>query len=321
MVGQVNGQPIYATRVFEPIQEQLAALGKQRPSRQFRLQAYQLIQGQLSQMILDALMIGEAQRDLSTQEQAGLDQLLAARRQELIRYWGQGSIAVAESRLLEETGLNLKETLAQERQKLLVQRYMHQKLFPKIHVSRKDIERYYRDHYEEYNPPLRRALRLIRVDSPAAADQIDQRLSQGQPFRQIASSPQNKYRHEDGGLMAEAIGNEVFGQAPLNDAMRRLQAGEHSPRVQLEDAYWWVYVESIDPGDAKPLSQAQLEIESLLRRQQFQVLTQRYRQELIQTGSYNPVEEMSAALLEIAITRYYSPPPQPPDPADHQPSP
>ena len=305
MVGQANGQPIYAAQVFEPIEEQLIALGKTRPPAQFRYQARQLIQGQLGQIVLESLMLGEAERDLSAQEQAGLDYILKGRREELIRFWGEGSVAVAESRLVEETGLDLKQTLEQERQKMVIQRYMHQKLYPKIHVSRKDIERYYQDHHGEYNPPVKRTLRLIRVHTAREADRVDQALQEGQPFERVASRPQNRYRSQDGGLMSEqAVGDEVFGQPQLNEAMRSLQAGQHSPRIEIEGSYWWVAVDEIDQSGGRSLREVQQEIEQLLRRQQFQLLTQRYRQQLVADGSYNPIEQMSDALVDVAMTRY-----------------
>ena len=305
MVGQVNGQPIYAASVFEPIEEQLRSLGENRPPVQFRRQAQQLIQGQLGQIVLEALMLGEAEQDLSVQEQAGLEHLLKDRREEMIRYWGQGSLAVAESRLMDETGLTLKQTLAQERQKLVVQRYMQKKLFPKIHVSRKDIERYYYEHLDEYNPPRSRTLRLIRVKTKSVARQIDAWLQEGTPFDEVASKPQNQYRSSKGGLMSEkAVGDEIFDHKELNDAMRQLRSGEHSRRIDVDGGYWWICVDAIDEANGQSLQEAQLEIENLLRRQQFQVLTQRYRRDLVERGSYNPIEQMSQALLEVAVSRY-----------------
>ena len=234
-----------------------------------------------------------------------MQNILKQQREELIRFWGKGSIALAQDNLVRQTSRDLDQTLAETRQRFLVQRYLRQELFPKINVTRKDIERYYNDHLNEYNPPTTRTLRLIRVKDLAVADQVDQALSQGQPFEQVASLPVNRYRSADAGLMSEkAQGNQVFGQAPLNEAMLRLAVGEHSPRIHVEDTYWWIGVEAIDTMQGRSLTEVQLEIESLLRRQRFQELTRQYRQQLFKTGSYNPLGQMSQALLEVAMSRF-----------------
>lgn len=305
MVGQVNGQAIYAQTVFDPIAEQLSILGTSKPRAEFRQTADQLIAGRVNQLVLDSLILGEAERDLSPQEQAGLQQVLKKRLEELVRYWGLGSSAVADDELLEKTGKSLEETLDDARQQMIVQRYLRQKLVPKINVSRKDIERYYFDHYDQFNTAGSRTLRLCMVDSPAAAAKVKSMLQQGVPFEKVASIPENRYRSSEGGLMSQkAVGQEVFSQPQLNQAMVGLQAGQHSGPVQIDQTYWWVYVQAVEEGRAQPLRDVQLEIEEALRRQQFQTLTQQYRQKLFETGSYNPIEGMNQTLVEIAMNRF-----------------
>ena len=305
MVGQVNGKPIYASTVFESIFEQLAALGRSLPRGEFRQRAGQLIEARLGQMVTDALILGEAESGLTAQEYAGLQNIIKQQREELIRFWGKGSVALAQVNLVRQTSRDLDQTLAETRQRFLVQRYLREELFPKINVVRKDVERYYNDHINEYNPPTSRTLRLIRVGDVADADQIDRALGQGQSFEQVASLPINTYRLTDAGRMSEkAQGDQVFGQPPLNEAMLRTGVGEHSPRIRVEETYWWIGVEAIDTTPGRSLTEVQLEIESQLRRQRFQELTRQYRQELFKTGSYNPLGEMSQALLEVAMSRF-----------------
>ena len=305
MVGHVNGQPIYATEAFEPIQEQLAELGRSQPASEFRARAAQLIQGRLQQLIVDSLILGEAERDLSEQEQTGLLALLAQRREEFIRFWGKGSVALAEENIVRETGRSLDETITDTRERLLVQRYLRQRLWPKINVTRKNIERYYADHIDEYNPPPVRVIRLIRTKDPADARSIDDMLRIGAPFEEVASTKANRYRPAEGGLVSEnAVGDSVFGNEDLNAALAKIGPGEHSRRIKVGNGYCWVYYESRQSEPARSLVEAQLEIEDLLRRREFQRLTQEYRRELIETGSYTSIEDMGTSLLDIAMTRY-----------------
>lgn len=305
MIGQVNGKAIYANNAFEAIEDQLIALGRSLPPTEFRQRAAELIVGRLQQLVTDALILGEAERDLSAPEQAGLFQYLKQQREELIRFWGRGSIAVAEDNLVRHTSRSLDETLQDTREQMLVQRYLRQELFPQINVSRKQIERYYHDHKDTYAPPASRTIRLIRVKDPEIADRVDRILAKGKPFAEVAARSFNLYHADEGGLMSErAVGDEVFGEEGLNQAMLALQPGEHSPRQQALGGYAWVYVETIDRETHRSLRDAQLEIDSILRRQQFQALTERYRRELYETGSYNSIESMSLALIEIAMNRY-----------------
>ncbi len=305
MVGQVNGKPIYAAEVLEPIEEQLSVLGKSLPRKEFVGRARQLIEGRLGQIVTDALILGEAERDLTVQEHAGLLQFLKLQREELIRFWGIGSVAVAQENLVRQTSRTLDQTLNETRERMLVQRYLRERLWSKISVSRKDVERYYQEHFSDFNPPANRGLRLIYVETKESADTVGRMLDEGVAFEEVAKQDLNQYRHEEGGLMAEkAVGDEVFGHAVLNEAMLTLRAGEFSGRVQAGGRYWWVRVESIDQPKGRSLSEVQLEVESLLQRQRFQQLTQQYRRELFETGSYNSIDQMGEALLAIAVNRF-----------------
>lgn len=305
MVGQVNGQPIYASEVLEPIIEQLAALGRSLPRGQFQQRAQQLIEGRLGQMVADSLILGEAESDLSAQEQAGLQNILKNQREELIRFWGRGSVALAEDSLIRQTSRSLTDTLTETRERIVVQRYLRQKLWPKVNVTRRDIERYYNDHFDKYNPPTARTLRLIYVKDSSAAEEVDRLLDQGTPFHDIASQSINQYRPSQGGLMSEkAVGDEVFGQPELNEALLQLQPNHHSPRIQTKDRFWWIYLDSMERSTGRSLSEVQLEIEGLLTRTRFQTLTQNYRRQLFKSGSYNQLDEMGQMLMNIAMSRF-----------------
>lgn len=305
MVGQVNGRAVYASSVLEPVAEQMAALGKTMPRGVFRERAATLISSRLDQIVADALILGQAERDLNAQEQQGLAGMIAERRDELLRQYGRGSVSLANETMLEQTGKDLEQTLSEFRQKALVRRYLQQKLFPKLVVSRKDIERYYNDRPDEFNPKPGRTLRLIRVTDEAGANRVEQQLSQKKPFAEVAADRANLYRREQGGLMADkARGEKVFTQDELNAAMVSLAVGQSSQRIKIGNTSWWLYVEAIESGKARSLRDAQQEIEELLKKQRFQALTQRYRQKLFAEGSYNPIAEMTDSLVQVAISRY-----------------
>lgn len=313
MIGQVNGHAIYAGTVLGPMHEELAALGRSRTRRQFEQQAEQLIKERLRALLLDALIYGEAERALNQQEQVYLQYAVTSHREELLRRYGQGSLTLAEENIFAETGKTLDQNVEEYRQGLVVTRYRYQVLMPKINVSRRDIERYYRDHIDQFNPPVRRTLRIIRVETPQEAERVASALAAGEPFAEVAGEsfvdattgkPVNIFRPDEGGLMDNMIGDEPLRFDAVNEAILPLEEGQYAGPIELAADHWFVCVETIEHPPRISLMDAQSRIEQQLRFQQVLVLQQEYHQKLLEEGSYNPPQEMADALLRIAVNRY-----------------
>lgn len=308
MVGQVNGKAIYAETVFEPIEPQLSALGRTLPPSVFKQRASELIIGQLQTLVTNALILGEAERDLSKQERYGLLAMLKSHREELLRQFGEGSASVADEISIRRTGKNVDEQITDFREQVLVGRYISNQIRTKINVSRKDIERYYDNHRDEYNPPPGRTIRLIMVRDAANADHLQKLLASGVSFDEVAKSNTNLYRASQGGLMADRIvGDKFSGIDQLNLAMVKLNAGEHSSRIEAAGSYWWIKVETFDTGKGRSLDEVQLEIRRLLEGQQRNSLGTAFRRKLLDEGSYNPIDQMADKLIDIAMSRYSQP--------------
>ncbi|MCC6681925.1 MAG: peptidyl-prolyl cis-trans isomerase [Phycisphaeraceae bacterium] len=304
MVGQVNGRAIYTRTIFDPIHEQLTQIGLQHPGMAFRSPAVNAIALRVNEVVQNALLLGEAVRDLDEQEQQGLAFMVAEHRQELLRLHGRGSAAVAERSLREKRGLSLDEAVEEYRSNLLVQRYLRFKLFPLINVTRRDIERYYQEHPQDFNPPPRRVLRLISTRDPQAAQQIAADLAgASRSFADLASSELNAFKPAEGGKM-EIVGQSPLASEPLNKIIDVLPAGQYAGPIVDGDTTWFVSIESIDQPPAQSLKDAQLKIEQILREQQFRILSQRFRQKVMEQGSYTLPELMITRLYAIAEARY-----------------
>jgi len=304
MVGQVNGNAIYASTVFDPLSEQLAALGRSQPRSVFRTRAAELITKRLDEIVADALILGEAERDLSEQEQAGLQNMMRDHQEELLRQYGTGSRSLADENAVRKTGRTISQLLEEFRQRVIVQRYMREKLLPKINVTRKDIERYYNDNLDTFNPLPGRKLRVMKATEANAA-KIEEALAAGKPFAEIAAGSLNNYRPSTGGMWPDTVISEkVFGDEGVNSAMLKLKVGEYTRKIKVGEQYWFVYLESREEGKARPLREAQVEIEELLRRQRFNELSKKYREKLFAKGSYNPLQQMTEGLVSVAMSRY-----------------
>ena len=314
MVGQVNGRPMYASEVFEPMHEQLKRLGETLTRPDFRDRAGVLIAQRLRQQIIDALVLGEAEQQLSEEQRYGILQYLKEQREELIRKFGEGSAKLAGVTLREEQGITLDQKIEQTRQQVIVQSYMREKLLPKVNVTRKDIARYYERNKAEFNPPPGRTIHMIQVARKSTAQKIDDMLKEGTPFLDIASDKKlNDYYPEKFGQFGEGPveGDEVFGPKDLNEALLSLSQGEYSQRINLKlgssTRYTWLYLKKLSAGESTSLEEAQAQIEAELRQRQFATLTREYQAKLFEKGSYNAVEGMLTKLLEIAMNVYARP--------------
>lgn len=305
MVGQVNGQAIYADVVFKPIDAQMKALSKRISGQQFVNRASQLIINRLRQIISDNLILGMAMRDLATNEKAALNHYVQVHRANLVRKYGRGSVALAQKNIKQQTGKTLLESVDDYRRGVVVRRYLHLNLVPRINVTRSDVRRYYHDNWDQFHHQVTRTLRIIRVDQKQDADKIAKQLAAGKSFAKIASKKPNSYNRDDGGAMGKQVGNELF-RGKLNDAMLKLKAGQWAGPIKQQSGYWFVYVGKMTEPESKSLDQVQLNIRSFLRDRQFRQLSKQYRQKLFNNGSYNSIKQMTNDLVRIAISRYAS---------------
>jgi hypothetical protein len=303
MVGQVNGRPIYADSVLKHIEDQLKAMFRRDPNpAAFRAQAQPLIEATLQQIVLDALIIGEAERDLSERERQHLNFAVVRKREELTRRYGQGSPSLAERNIVRATGKSMDQTIEEFRQQALVARYLREKISPRVNVNRWDIERYFRDNIDRFAPQETWRLRLIRVATQSDADQVLAML-ESQPFAEVAGSEMNLNRRDTGGLMDEMRG-VAFGNEDMNEAIRQLEQGQWTGPYPLGSSYVFAYVETRASQEGMGLREAQPIIERELENRQFQQLQSDFNRRLFREGSYHSLPEMTQSILRVAMARY-----------------
>ncbi len=305
MIGQVNGRAIYTNAVLdEQLRETFSRWGRELPRETFRKRAAERIAIKLNSMVTDALIYGEAKRALSDAERQGLTGAQSHYREQLLREYGQGSPALAEANLIEKTGLNMDQTLENWRQAAVVSRYMQQKLRPKVNVTRKDVKRYYQDHYDVFNPPSQRTVRVIQTLSEEDAQQIRTLLDQGTPFAEAAKSDFNLFRPDTGGLMGAMAGEQLFADPTVNQTTLGLPAGQCAGPIAVDEKQWFVCVEKLEQPPGQPLMEVQTRIHATLFEQQLREHSEKYRERLFENGSYNSIEQMTLSLLQIAMDRY-----------------
>ena len=309
MVGHINGEAVYADEIFDVnLVAQLESFGRRYDGEEFRKYASVAIMDRLQGIVINTLILGEAERNLKEAQRRQIEGRINAEREELLRFYGQGSIAKAKAEFRKDRGKELDRHLVDFREELVIGSYIRSKVMPKIVVNQRDVERYYEDKKEKFNQPDQRAIRIIRATDEAAVQQIEARLKKGEAFDKIAANPElNSYNPDNAGIFngGEPIpGEKVIGIAPVNEALLPLEAGQHAGPILAGENRFFVQVVSFEPGVSVSLAEAQIVIEKTLRSAQFEKHALRFRMDLLKRGSYSDPKEMGNKLVEIAYGRY-----------------
>lgn len=310
MVGQVSGKPIYASEIFNEVGvELLERLGQNNPRATFRERSGELLFRTLSQKVDDQLILAEAERGLTEQHMFGIMNYVRTYRESLINKYGNGATTIADTNLRKETRFGLEETMQRVRQSLLVRRYLEEKVNPKIHVTRRDVERFYADNNSRFNPPPSVTVRVILVGGTTEADAVDKELAAGKSFEDVARQ-YSLYKREEGGQMKVGESLDKFAGLKwdaVNQEVRKLTPGKATGRIKADDVIAWVQVADVQTGKGQSLSDVFLEIEEELKNMQKGQLTRSHLVKLKAEGNYTPIKQMTQSLLDVAMSRYARP--------------
>lgn len=310
MVGHINGKAVYAGEVFREIgEDELTRLGNTLPRLAFRDQSLRLVDDTLRGRVVNSLILAEAEGGLSEREQLGLLAFLKQEREKVLAEYGSGVAAVADAELIKKRGYGVEEELERRRQKLLVEKFLNEKLLPHTFVNRREVERYYQDHFREFNPTPSVTVRVIIARDLEAADRVDAALAKGESFEVVAKQF-SAFRPEQGGLLPSfnlkgplAEFNELSWKQ-LNEKVRKLEVGGYCDRTDLDGSFGWAKLEGVEGREARSLQEASLEIEQKIRGTKFSTRQQKYIADLFQKGNFTPLEKMRDEIMKVTMTRY-----------------
>lgn len=318
VVGDINGKPIRAETILEPMAERLIAKGREQgvTREAWMALANELIRDELIGELREELLKAEALASLKPEQRRGLEFFLNEWREDLRRRSG-GSRAAAAERLQEEQGISEHEWIRQQEARILIQHQLERSIDKLVQVSWQDVQLYYERNADKYNPPPTAAFRLISVPASAKEEieQIQSALDRGEPFAEVASLPANYNAPETGGLRTiplppEGLANaSLFGPEPLNAAARAMQPGDWTREpIPYGSSLGWIFFEGIT-STSRSLEdrEVQLEIIETLTQQRRREEMERFFVKLMERASFTDVELMHRRLLEIAAARYMPP--------------
>ncbi|MHC5026729.1 MAG: hypothetical protein ACYTGR_08240 [Planctomycetota bacterium] len=312
LIGQINGRAIYADVFFQPIEDQLMAASEQaRSERQFRDMANRIIMPHLEQEVLDELFLAEAEASLSADERKGLLAWMRQVREQVIAERG-GNRSSAEAKLREELGreIDVEGYVGEERDRQLVLRLISEKIWSRVIVSWRDIEREYQRRYDEFNPPSHAQLKRIRLSKRRHADLIEttrQALDAGEPFAAVAA----RAGMADGGEWQEfEVDSRGLAAVELSEAfinaISTLAVGETTEGFEVGSSVWWIHYASLESPEGTSLYDPDLQrrLRAQIRSRRFAEEQSRFIASLLEDGIYEQLQGMAQRLELIAMARY-----------------
>jgi len=349
LVGQVNGRPIYANAVLEPISDQLAAASKKMSRSKFaeevRNALYQeqdsmgttLYSGRLYELVITDLLLSEASNRLTKEQSYGIFSLINRLRDDLASAQG-GSQTLARVNLQSESGVSVEEFLEFQREKLLIDALYREKIWPKVNVSWRDIQREFEQiSLEEFSSEdandvaeerlqeillgLRSGLNLgaipeakglvsigmIRVpkDDESLANDVREAFVLGMSFKDVANDLDLP---NDGLWQTFEMGSKGIHDIDVSDLMKEKLIGATEGEVidsfDLGRNTVWLSIMNIQ----KPISIYNRPVQIAVRNQLQWIAFNREKSRFIESlwgeGSIEEVQTMSERVANIAVRRF-----------------
>jgi parvulin-like peptidyl-prolyl isomerase len=286
ILAKVNQEVITREDILGPIRPQVRRWRKELSKDEFEERFRSVVESRLREEISARLVVQEARRRLSEQEkheiEATLGQILKNLTSEA------GSRLLLEERLRLE-GKTVEEEIERHRERLLVQRYLRDRIGPGIHVTHSELLAYYEMvRPQRYQSATRMRMRLILVRKSDFADRaaalehakmVTRRALSGEDFAKLA----RQYSHD---VMAGQGGDwgyvtkGAFRVRAVDDVLFTLRQGEIGPVIETLDGFYIIKAEDRQEARIVPFTEVQDQLDEEVRDRKYNAMVSRYIQEL-----------------------------------------
>ncbi|MBT6269155.1 MAG: hypothetical protein HOI88_02250 [Phycisphaerae bacterium] len=346
LVGQVNGRPVYANNVLAPMADQLRAESVKMNRSEFTDSIRNLLffetegmggiirGGRIYELVITELLLSEALGNMSKEQSYGVFSLLAQMRDNLASTQG-GSRTQLRQSIEDESGVTTEEFLGMQRDQILIDALQNQKIWPKVNVTWRDIQREFEKLSTNTSVPTKEmdderieeilrsmqagiplkditaangAITLGKIRLPKEDDRIEyvtEALASGLPFQEVADSVGisesgvwGSFELGTGGIDGIGI-NEVFVEK-----LKSISYGEVVPAFEFGSGVFWIIVLDIQEPVSLYSRSIQIALRNVLRWVQFNKEKGRFIESLWGKGSLEEVKEMADRITTIAVRRY-----------------
>ncbi len=346
LVGQVNGRPVYANNVLAPMADQLRAESVKMNRSEFTDSIRNLLffetegmggiirGGRIYELVITELLLSEALGNMSKEQSYGVFSLLAQMRDNLASTQG-GSRTQLRQSIEDEAGVTTEEFLGMQRDQILIDALQNQKIWPKVNVTWRDIQREFEKLSTNTSVPTKEmdderieeilrsmqagiplkditaangAITLGKIRLPKEDDRIEyvtEALASGLPFQEVADSVGisesgvwGSFELGTGGIDGIGI-NEIFVEK-----LKSISYGEVVPAFEFGTGVFWIIVLDIQEPVSLYSRSIQIALRNVLKWVQFNKEKGRFIESLWGKGSLEEVKEMADRITTIAVRRY-----------------
>ncbi len=192
---------------------------------------------------------------------------------------------------LQAQGYSMARFRQVQKDKIIVGAMRSSKVKETYVVSPLKIRAFYEKNHENYSTPEQVKLRMIvlhegdqnsgsaaPVSKKAMTDEIRQKIAQGAEFDRMAQMYSEDSTQDSGGDFGWVERKTL--NPTLSASAFSMKAGEVSPVLSLDNAYYILMVEAIKPASSKPLAEVQHEIEEQLKEEEMLKAQERWLQGL-----------------------------------------
>jgi len=286
VLAEVNGEVITREDILGPLRPQMAEWRRQMSAEAFDDRCRYFVDLRLRQAISERLVLQEAKSSLTDPEKEELEARLDQSEKDMASEAGSRHALDAK---LKSQGSSVAQERGKERDRLLIQRLLRQKVAPDIQVTHSDLlNRYNQVRAERYEQPERvhLALILIQKGDSAGEDQaralaraVHQRAASGEDFAKLAA----QFSHDpmaakggDWGLVTRG----AFRIKEVDDALFALKGGEVGPLIETPQVFY--IIKALQRQDARtvPFTEVQAKLEDEVRQAKFNEAVSKYIQQL-----------------------------------------
>lgn len=313
-VGDINGRPVYANAFLDDMADQLRAETARMKFPEWQRFAKDKIEEKLSREVRDELLRAEAMGNFSPEQKQGFLSFMRSV-QERVQSQSMGSRAAADERLEATEGMSLDQYMKKREQEELIGFQLREKIEKRVSVPWRDIKQEYDRYFDSFNPPPRAQYRLLQIpaDKPDDIKRFEDQRAAGTAFATLAADKTlNRYKADTGGLEEREIKGDrakatLFGNEALNAAARTINPGEVAGPIKVGDNQAWLSLDAIVEKN-RTLYDAQMDIESILKRRRAAEATDRYIARLRERASISSSKDMTTQLLAVAENRFWTQP-------------
>lgn len=320
---QVNDKFITLQQVLRPLRRQLQAAAAASSEEVFRRRALELIGEEIRTQIERTVLLGEAEKQISEEEEPIIREEVNNRLRQTIAE--VGSRALFDQQLRRE-GTDLSAWQEDVRRALMVNLYLHRRFGASIEITRRKMWEYYKAHRDEFRTeggaqmqiiaaPFRKFLPADRpaTDADRQAARRDAReqigkaaaaLAKGEDFGQAARTFSKGPMASSGGVWP-MMERGSFRAKPVEDAAFAQKVGQVSKVIETPLGFHVVKTIARRPAREPTFESVQADIEEKLKQQEYDKLREKYLKDIRTKTRISWAERFERLAADAAVRMFY----------------